>query len=109
MNDLVRTADLRDKRFLKSDTTKWSQKLYRKTEIVNDTKPSYKINQLPKRYNEALLKKTELTLEENNSVMKTKKIKLTQIGDCHHWESIFFYLFIEEKIRLNLLLLERLV
>ena len=37
VNDLVRTADLRDKRFLKSDTTNWSYKLYKITEIINDT------------------------------------------------------------------------
>ena len=70
INDLVRTADLRDKRFLKSDTTNWSYILYKITEIINDTKPSYKIDNLPERYNEALLKKTELTMKENRDVMK---------------------------------------
>ena len=69
INDLVRTADLK-KTFSKSDTTNWSYKLYRITEIINDTIPSYKINNLPERYNESLLKKTNLTLKENNSVMK---------------------------------------
>ena len=77
INDLVRTADLRDKHFLKSDTTNWSYKLYKITEIVKDTVPAYKIDNLPERYNESLLKKTELTLKENNTVMK--KIKLVQI------------------------------
>ena len=70
INDLVRTADLRDKHFLKSDTTNWSYKLYKITEIVKDTVPAYKIDDLKERYNEALLKKTELTLKENNAVMK---------------------------------------
>ena len=70
INDLVRTADLRDKYFLKSDTTNWSFKLYKITEIINDTIPSYKIKNLTERYNESLLKKTKLTLKENNSVMK---------------------------------------
>ena len=70
INDLVRTADLRDKRFLKSVTTNWSYKLYKITEIFNDTIPSYKIDNLPERYNEALLKKTELTMKENRDVMK---------------------------------------
>ena len=69
INDLVRTADLK-RTFSKGDTTNWSYKLYKITEIVNDTIPSYKINNLPERYNEALLKKTNLTLKENNSVMK---------------------------------------
>ena len=68
-NDIVRTADLK-KTFSKGDTTNWSYKLYKITEIINDTIPSYKIDNLPERYNESLLKKTDLTLKENNSVMK---------------------------------------
>ena len=32
--------------------------------------PSYIINNLPERYNEALLKKTELTRKENDTIMK---------------------------------------
>ena len=55
INDLVRTADLK-KTFSKGDTTNWSYKLYIITEIVNDTIPSYKINNIPERYNESLLK-----------------------------------------------------
>ena len=69
INDLVRTADLK-KTFSKRDTTNWSYKLYKITEIVNDTIPSYKIDNLKERYNESLLKKTALTLKDNNSVMK---------------------------------------
>ena len=73
INDLVRTADLK-KTFSKSDTTSWSYNLHKVTEIVNDTMPSYKINNLPERYNEFLLKKTELTLKENDAVMKKMSI-----------------------------------
>ena len=69
INDLVRVADLK-KTFSKGDTTNWSYKLYKITEINNDIIPSYKIDNLKERYNEALLKKTELTLKENNVVMK---------------------------------------
>ena len=69
INDLVRTADLK-KTFSKGDTTNWSYKLYKITEIINDTMPSYKIDNLKERYNESLLKKTELTLNENKDVMK---------------------------------------
>ena len=36
INDLVRVADLK-KTFSKGDTTNWSYKLYKITEIVNDT------------------------------------------------------------------------
>ena len=69
INDLVRTADIK-KTFSKGDTTNWSYKLYKITEIINDTIPSYHIDNLKERYNESLLKKTELSMKENNSVMK---------------------------------------
>ena len=39
INNLVRTADLK-KTFSKGDTTNWSYKLYKITEIINDTIPS---------------------------------------------------------------------
>ena len=73
VNDLVRTADLK-KTFSKGDTTNWSYELYKITEILNDTLPSYKIDNLKERYNESLLKKTELSLKENNAVMKKLNI-----------------------------------
>ena len=41
--------------------------------FIVDTIPSYKIEQLPERYKEALLKKTQLTLKEIDSVMKALK------------------------------------
>ena len=64
IGDLVRTADLK-KTFSKSDTTNWSYKLNKWTEIVNQTIPSYKIDNLKETYNEALLKRTDLTMERN--------------------------------------------
>ena len=69
INDLVRVADLK-KTFSKGDTTIWSYKLYKITEIINDTLPSYRLDNLKERYNESLLKKTELTLKQNKDVMK---------------------------------------
>ena len=69
IGDLVRTADLK-RTFSKSDTTNWSYKLYKVTEIIKDKVPDYKIDNLKERYIESLLKKTELTMKENNSVMK---------------------------------------
>ena len=69
IGDLVRTADLK-KTFSKGDTTNWSYKMYKITEIINDRIRSYKIDNLKERYNESLLKKTELTMKENNAVMK---------------------------------------
>ena len=75
INDLVRTADLR-RTFSKGDTTNWSYKLYKITEIINDTIPSYRLDDLPERYNESLLKKTELSMKEDNNVMKKLNIDI---------------------------------
>ena len=68
-NNLVSTTDLKET-FSEGDTTKWFYKLYKITDTINDTIPSYKIDNLPERYNESLLKKTELTLKQNKDVMK---------------------------------------
>ena len=73
IGDLVRTADLK-KTFSKGDTTNWSYKLYKITEIINDTIPSYRLDNLKDRYNESILKKTELSMKENNSVMKKSNL-----------------------------------
>ena len=62
LNDIVRTADLK-KTFSKGDTTNWSYKLYKNTEIINDTIPSYHIDILPERYNVSLLKKDRVNNE----------------------------------------------
>ena len=84
VNDLVRVADLQ-RTFSKDDTTNWSYNLYKIAEIINDTVPSYRIDILPERYNESLLKKTDLTLKEDDSLMKKKQIsfKLNQ-SDVEH-------------------------
>ena len=63
VNGLVGTAVLR-RSFSKGDTTNWSYKFYKITETVNDTIPSYEIDQLPEKYKEDLLKKTELSLKK---------------------------------------------
>ena len=70
VKDLVRVADLK-KTFSKGDTTNWSYNLYKLTEIVTDTIPTYHIDKFLERYNEAILKKTELKLKENKDVMKS--------------------------------------
>ena len=67
VNDLVRTADLK-RTFSKGDTTNLSCKLYKITEIINDTIPTYHIDILPERYIESLLKKTELSLKQNKDL-----------------------------------------
>ena len=73
VGDLVRTADIK-KIFSKGDSTNWSYKLYTITEVIDDTIPSYRINYLPERYNEALLNKSKLSLIENEAVIKKLKI-----------------------------------
>ena len=60
--------------FSKGDTTNWSFKLFKITEVINDTIPSYHIDDLKERYNESLIKRTELTVKENVSVMKKLRI-----------------------------------
>ena len=46
IGNLVRTADL-EKTFSQGDTTNWSYKLYKITEIIKDTIPSYRLDNLP--------------------------------------------------------------
>ena len=62
--------------FSKGDTTNWLYKLYKITEIINDTIPSYKIDNLPERYIESLLKMTELSLKQKKDVMKKLSIDI---------------------------------
>ena len=69
LNDRVRVADLK-KTFSKSGTTNCSYKLYRITETISNTISSYKTDNIQKRYNEALLKERELSMKENDNVMK---------------------------------------
>ena len=56
LNDPYRIADLK-KTFAKYYTTNWSYRLYEISEIVNDTIPNYRLDNLPERHNGALLKK----------------------------------------------------
>ena len=74
LGDLVRTADI-DKTFSKGDTTNWSNKLYMITEVIHETIPSYHIDFLPERYNQSILKKSKLTLNENDQVMSNLNLE----------------------------------
>ena len=69
INDLVRTALLK-RNFSKGGKTNWSCKLYKITEIINDTIPTYHIDNLPERYNDLLLKRIELPLKQKKDDMK---------------------------------------
>ena len=71
LGQFVRTADIKIV-FSEGDSTNWSYKLYTKTEAIHNTIPSNRINYLPERYNENLLRSANLTLEENNEVSKKK-------------------------------------
>ena len=73
VNDLVCVADL-EKKFSKGDTTNWSYNLYKISEVINDTKASYHIDNVPESYNEAFLIQTELTLIEDDNVKKELNI-----------------------------------
>ena len=48
----------------------WTYKLYKTSDAANDTIPSYKIDNILERYNETLLKMTNLALKENKDVME---------------------------------------
>ena len=65
--DLVRIADKR-KVSSRGDLTNCSCRVYTLSDIIDDTLPAYHINNLLERYNEALLKKTTLTLNENETL-----------------------------------------
>ena len=54
VNDLVGKANLK-KTFSKSDSTNWSYKLYKVTDVIDDTIQSYETNQLPQGHKETLL------------------------------------------------------
>ena len=69
LGQLVHTADTK-RIFSKGDSTNYSYKSYTITEVIHDTIPSYRIDYLPERYNENLLRSTNLILDENNKVMK---------------------------------------
>ena len=78
VGDIVRTAD-KGSIFSKGDSTNWSYRLYKITEIIDDNIPSYHIDFLPERYNEALLQKSRLTLDENGTVIEKLKIQVNSI------------------------------
>ena len=50
-----------------------------KLQIFNDTIPSYRIDNLTERYNETLLKKTELTMKEKKTVIKALNLTETRM------------------------------
>ena len=69
LGQLVRTAEIK-KVFSRGDSTVYSYEVYKITEVVHDTIPSYRMNHRPERYNQNLLLPTKLSLEENIIVMK---------------------------------------
>ena len=60
-----------------------SYNMYEITEFIIDKKPSCHIDNLQEQYNEALLKRTELTMKENKDVKKKFRLKLNQIAFVH--------------------------
>ena len=47
--------------------TNWLYELYEVTEIIQDTIPSYRIDNLPEKYQEALMKTTKLSTKEKKT------------------------------------------
>ena len=56
IHDLIRTPVLR-KTISKTDTTNWSYKLSKITEVIHDRTPNYPIDNLQESYSKAFLKK----------------------------------------------------
>ena len=80
LGDLVRTAYLK-KKISRGDITNWSYMLQKLAKNIKDTILGYHIGvvgkaygsqsvQLPQKYNEALLRKTKVTLKGKKDVMK---------------------------------------
>ena len=69
LGQLDRTSDIRSV-FSKGDSTNYSYEVYTRTEVIDDTIPSYRSNYLPEKNNQNLLLPTELTLEQKKKVMK---------------------------------------
>ena len=69
LGQFFRIADVK-RVFSKGVSTNWSYKLYTTTEVIHDTIPSFRLNFLPEKYNQNFLLPTQLSLDENNQVMK---------------------------------------
>ena len=61
LGDIVRTADIK-RVYGNGDSTNCSYKLYKITEVIHDTIPSFRIDYLRERYNQNLLLPTKLSL-----------------------------------------------
>ena len=75
LGKLVRTAAI-ERVFSKGDSTKYSYNLYKITEVLHNTLPTYGLNCLTERYIDNLLLPTKLILDESIQVMK--KLNLIQ-------------------------------
>ena len=57
--------------FSEADTTNWSFKVYTFRGVINDTIPTYHINNVTGKCNEALLRRTDSTMyEKKNKLCK---------------------------------------
>ena len=62
--------------FSKGESTNWSYKLFTVTQVIHDSFPSSRLNYLPERYNENLLKLPKLSLDENDESYERTKHNL---------------------------------
>ena len=68
-HDLVETAHLK-RAFSKGGSANWLYEKYEFIGINNDTIPRNRIDKLPDRFYEVLLKESELSIKKNNDIMK---------------------------------------
>ena len=63
---------------------KWSYNLFETSDFISDTIPGYRIDNLPERFNEALLKKTDLSMKKQQRFYGSIKPKLNRGVVYHH-------------------------
>ena len=69
VNNLVKILD-KSSDILGGDTLFWFHKFYIFKEFITDKPPKYRIHIVPERNDEALLKNTTITTNENKNVLK---------------------------------------
>ena len=65
----MRAADIK-KIFSKEDSANCRNKIHTKSEVIYEIFPIYRIDYLPKRFNQNFLISTKLSLEEKDQILK---------------------------------------
>ena len=72
------------KTFSKEDAINWLYKLDKIADNIKETIPSYHIDNIPERYNEAFLKKTKVALKRKRGSSENVDSKLNPTFVVHH-------------------------